>query len=661
MYRSTSWRGASTMAFLWLRWLGCLLSVLLASALGSHAAWAQDDFLDPDEAFVMSAAMGTPTRVDVHFQVAPNYYMYQERLAAVLEPDTDASRLGDLVLPPARVQYDVTFEKDMPVYYGQYTLQIPVEPGAEQPLSLTLTSQGCADAGLCYTPVEHVLTLTPTDNGYTLSGEGVVQAVPDLSESTPPEGMQATAAATPSSADDVSADSSLGELINLGDTGLATWLSQASLGKIVLLAFILGLLLSFTPCVLPMVPILLAVLAGGEARPQALSRWRGFSLAAVFVLGMSLVYTILGVGAGVVGASLAVWLQTPWVLSLFAILLGLFALAMFDVYTFQVPAGLQNQLNRRLSQIPGGRMGGVFLMGMLSALIVGPCVAAPLAGVLLFISQTGDLAMGGSALFAMAWGQGMLLLAVGLSSGLLMPKAGPWMQGIKILFGLLLLATAWWMVMPVVPIWIAMLGWALLALMAACFLAGGRKISRRAKPLSFWRVLGQSVAAMLAVWAVVLMVGVAIGSRHLSAPLAPLAAKQAASTDSAFSDTASSQPVFTQIHTRADLDQALSRTSQPVMLDFYADWCVSCIQMEKFTFSDPEVAERMGKFTLIQADVTKNNAEHRALLKRFDLFGPPGIVFFDASGSLLPDARVVGFKDATAFAAVLDRILAAHP
>ncbi|HLR13820.1 MAG TPA: protein-disulfide reductase DsbD, partial [Burkholderiaceae bacterium] len=458
MYAVFSRRVANPLAVFRLRWLGGWLLALVVGLLVAVPAWSQDDFLDPDDAFVLSAAMGSPERVDIHFKVAPEYYMYQERLEAVLEPETDASRLGELGLPPALVKYDITFEKDMPVYYGEYTLEIPVEAGADQPLTLTLTSQGCADAGLCYTPAEHVFTLTPTAEGYTLDGDGVVDAVPALADSTPPEAMQAAddtdagglfatgaddATASPdadlSTASDSAPSSGLDALMNLGDTGLAAWLGQAGIGKIVALSFVFGLLLSFTPCVLPMVPILLAILAGTD-RQETLSRWRGFSLAAIFVLGMSLVYTVLGVAAGLVGASLAVWLQTPWVLTLFAILLGLFALAMFDVYTLQAPAALQNRLNERLNRIPGGRAGGVFVMGMVSALIVGPCVAAPLAGVLLFISQTGDIVLGGSALFAMAWGQGVLLLIVGLSSGLLMPRAGAWMQGIKTLFGLLLLA-----------------------------------------------------------------------------------------------------------------------------------------------------------------------------------------------------------------------------
>src|SRR5690606_11543069 len=281
--------------------------------------------------------------------------------------------------------------------------------------------------------------------------------------------------------------------------------------------------LTFTPCVLPMVPILLAVLAGDTKGASGITRWRGFSLAAMFVLGMSVVYTALGVAAGLVGASLAVWLQTPWVLSLFALALAVLALAMFDVFTVQMPSGVQSSLNGLMNRLPGGRYGGVFLMGMVSALIVGPCVAAPLAGVLLFISQTGDVVLGGSALFAMAWGQGLLLLILGASSGALLPKAGPWMEGVKRVFGMLLLATAWWMVNPVLPAWLAIVGWALLALCAAVLMGAfaswahtdGQVSSARQLAIAVWRTLG----LMLALGAVLQMVGLAAGGRDILRPL----------------------------------------------------------------------------------------------------------------------------------------------
>lgn len=616
-------------------------------------AHAQDDFLDPDDAFIFSAAMATPERLDVHFKVAPEYYMYRDRFDFTLEPEAHAGLLGQPVLPPGLIKYDPTFDEDLEVYYGQYTLQVPVAAGAGQPLTLTIVSQGCADAGLCYAPTDHVITLTPVSGGYTAAGDGVVASVPGIEQSTPP---QSYAAAPADASSGAASASSFSQAMSLGDTGFAAYLAQAGWFEIIALSMLLGLLLSFTPCVLPMVPILLAILAGDTRTQGKVSRWRGLGLAASFVLGMSLVYTVLGVAAGLVGASLAAWLQTPWVLTVFAILLGLLALAMFDVFTLQAPTGMQSALNERMNKIPGGRYGGVFLMGMVSALIVGPCVAAPLAGVLLFISQTGDVVLGGTSLFAMAWGEGLLLLAVGASSGALLPKAGPWMEGIKRLFGILLLATAWWMVNSVLPAWVMILGWAFLAMWSAVMLGAFAAATPEA---STGRLVNKALGLILALWAALLIIGVAAGGRDLLQPLKPFTgAGGYAAGVAGFASAPASTPVFTSVDSVDELDHLLANTSRPVMLDFYADWCVSCIEMEKFTFSDPAVAKRMGEFTLVQADVTKNQPQHRELLKRFNLFGPPGIIFFDASGAVLNDARVVGFQNAEKFGAVLDDVLA---
>ncbi|HLR78504.1 MAG TPA: protein-disulfide reductase DsbD [Burkholderiaceae bacterium] len=652
-----------------LRALLAAISLLFLPFLLVAPAHAGDDFLDPEDAFVFSAAMAAPDRLDVHFRVAPAYYMYRDRFRFSVDPEQAAGVLGEPVFPPGLVQYDPTFDEEMEVYYDQYTLQLPLVPGASEPLTLTVVSQGCADAGLCYPPLDHIITLTPVAGGYRASGDGVLASVPDISQSTPPSAYASDSAAADgtgsvsmpgagagaggASIADTGA-TGLAQAVGLGDMALADWLKQAHLLEIVVLAALLGLLLSFTPCVLPMVPILLAVLAGDARGGAGLTRWRGFSLAAVFVLGMSLVYTALGVAAGLIGASLAVWLQTPWVLTVFAIALALLALAMFDVFTIQAPTGLQSALNAFLNRIPGGRYGGVFLMGMVSALIVGPCVAAPLAGVLLFISQTGDVVLGGTALFSMAWGSGLLLLLVGASSGALLPKAGPWMDGIKHLFGILLLATAWWMVNSVLPAAILILGWAALALFSAVLLGAFAPVEAGSGP---GQALRKSLGLMLALWAALLIISVAAGGRDLLQPLKPFTAP-AATSGSTVTAQASPVPEFVQVNSSAELDHILANTDKPVMLDFYADWCVSCIEMERFTFSDPAVAQRMARFTLVQADVTRNLPEHRELLKRFNLFGPPGIIFFDADGTQRDDARVVGFQNAERFGAVLDQVLA---
>ncbi|WP_410171335.1 protein-disulfide reductase DsbD [Castellaniella defragrans] len=436
---------------------------------------------------------------------------------------------------------------------------------------------------------------------------------------------------------------------------MAAWLHQAPLWQILALSLALGALLSLTPCVLPMVPILLAVISGGGG---AVGRARGLGLAAIYVLGMSLVYTALGVAAGLLGAGLAAWLQSPWVLGTFAVLLALFALAMLDVFTLQAPVGLQSAMQARLQRLPGGHAGGVFVMGLLSALIVGPCVAAPLAGVLLFISQTGDVVVGGAALFALAWGEGLLLLAVGAGAGALMPRAGAWMTPLKAGFGLLLLATAWWMARPLLADGPYVAGWVLLALWAALLAwSAAAQGKGEAGPL---RLLTRALALMLALWGLAQGAGLLAGGRDMLRPLAPFTAGVAGSGGAALAaaDPAAIRARFTRVASVADLDARLAAAGRPVMLDFYADWCVSCLEMEKFTFSDPAVAERMDRMLLLQADVTRMTDEDRALLARFDLFGPPGILFFDAGGRPIPEARVVGFRKAEAFRKVQDRVLA---
>ncbi|MGE8566951.1 Thiol:disulfide interchange protein DsbD precursor [compost metagenome] len=602
--------------------------VLLATALllltWQAAAQAEAEFLEPEKAFVFSAQMAAPDTLELHYKVAPGYYMYRERFGITISP-IGATTLGEAVYPKGEVKYDPTFEKDMEVFHKDVMIRVPVGAGG-QPFTLTLTGQGCADAGLCYPPMDSSVKLTPVAGGYALADGAGAQAAPTASSG------------------------GLSALVKAGDTGLADALGGLGWAKTAGVFLILGLLLAFTPCVLPMIPILSSIVLGGatQARP---SRGRGLALAATYVLGMSVVYTALGVAAGLSGAGLAAWLQTPWILTLFAILLTVLALAMFDVFTFQMPSGVQAKLSERSSRVPGGRYTGALLMGALSALIVGPCVAAPLAGALLYISQTGDVVLGGSALFAMAWGMGVPLLIVGASSGALLPKAGPWMDGVKRLFGMLLLATAWWMLIPVVPTWVQMTGWAFLAVVSAVML---RAFDALPAGAGAGRMFGKGLGLLLALAAAAWLVGAASGGRDVLQPLSHLAARADASVGTAVTK---GELQFTRVRNNAELDALLAQSTQPVMLDFYADWCVSCREMERFTFTDPGVAQRMSGMLLVQADVTANNADDRALLKRFRLFGPPGIMFFEPGGKELPDARVVGFQDAKRFTESLDKVL----
>ena len=412
---------------------------------------------------------------------------------------------------------------------------------------------------------------------------------------------------------------------------LARWLRSASLPVVMLTFLVLGIGLAFTPCVLPMVPILSFIIAGEGAHT---SRSRGFVLALAYSLGMALVYTALGIAAGLVGEGLSAALQSPPILAGFAILMAVMALSMFDVYQLQMPASLQLALTRLSERQRAGKLAGVFVMGAISALIVGPCVAAPLAGALVYISQTRDVLVGGSALFAMAAGMSLPLLLVGLSAGALLPRAGHWMQAVKAFFGVLMLALALWMVAPLIPAWLLMLGWGLLGAGYGAAMLFAKSQGGKAR----------AIGAAFILLGAVQLVGVATGGREPWAPLAHLSGARVEKT------------AFTRIKSVADLDRAIaSANGRVVMLDFYADWCVSCIEMEKLTFSDPAVRSELDRMLLLQADVTANDDDDKALLKRFGLFGPPGILFFGASGDEVRAARVIGYQKPDLFLQSLAR------
>ena len=648
-----------------------VLVLLLAIAGGFFSTplkATQQEFLDPEKAFILQAQMNEPGIVRLQFKIANGYYMYREQFA--FKVGTPLVTLGAATFPEGQIKHDPTFDKKMELYFKQAIITLPVSswPKGQQaiPFVLTVTAQGCAVAGICYPPMDFTIKMQATNDerGYLLE--------------SPPSPLGLFDRVQQAQWSDI--------LFGGNDVSLADVLSSTGAIEIVLLFFVLGLLLALTPCVLPMLPILSVLLVGEQ---HHVSKLRGFALAVAYVGGMSVVYTALGIAAGLSGAGLAAWLQTPWVLGLFALLLSVLALAMFDVYTLQMPSAIQSRLMAKNSNILGGKISAAILMGALSALIVGPCVAAPLAGALLYISQTGDVWLGGSALFAMAWGMGVPLLLMGASAGKLIPKSGPWMEGVKQFFGLLLLATAWWMINPVLPIWLQILGWAILAMFTAVLLRPFEPLSSDSGLAGVCRkTLGLLMIVLSAVW----ILGVASGGRsilqplnHLSVAMNPivstgspslpqgaaaissLTAKQqllgsrgARNNDvnlNVIGNVIGSHPKFERVSTVAQLEQLLEQSTRPVMLDFYADWCVSCKEMEAFTFIDPRVVQRMGQMLLLQVDVTANNADDRALMKKFRLFGPPGIIFFKPGGSERKDIRVVGFQDATRFTATLDRAL----
>ncbi|TWC65205.1 protein-disulfide reductase DsbD [Herbaspirillum sp. SJZ099] len=578
----------------------CLLP--LAALLSLSPARAADDYLPPEQAFQLSARMLDAATLELSYRIADGYYMYRDRFHFSAEGAT----LGEPQFPHGVTKYDENFQKEVETYHQAVTARIPVADAAG-PFTVNAVSQGCADKGLCYPPMTLKVNLSPQAIGT------VVRA-----------GSASGAGDEAASAGGADVD------------GIAAVLKGGKLWSILSLFFILGIGLSFTPCVLPMVPILSSIIVGQQGTASGQGRTRSFLLSVDYALGMALVYTALGVAAGMLGEGLSAYLQNPWILGAFALLMAGLALSMFDVYQLQVPAALQS----KLSSASGGGSGtwvGVFLMGAISALIVGPCVAAPLAGALLYISQSGNVVLGGSALFAMALGMSVPLLLIGASAGALLPRAGAWMDAVKRFFGVLMLGTALWMVAPVIPAWLQVAGWAALGIGYGAYLLWSRPAGWLA------RAFGLAFAAL----GLLQLVSVATGGRDPLAPLAHLAAPGATAAHTE----------FVRVRSSAELDAALAQNARgerrPVMLDFYADWCVSCKEMERFTFTDARVKERFSRMLLLQIDVTANNADDRAMLRRFNLFGPPGIMFFSADGKEQVGKRVIGYQDADRFLAVL--------
>ena len=608
-----------------------LAALLLACLSCGPIAHADEDFLPPEQAFRFSAHMLDAHTIVVNYAIADGYYMYRERFHFA----ASGAKLGEPAIPPGKIKYDDTFQKNVETYHNGVEIRIPVE--AAGPFTLSATGQGCADKGLCYPPQEASVQLTPGAGGSEpqmsiAPAQGGGFAFPGQAARPAPQADAPAAAAAPSAvpAPAAPAAASPSEL-----SGIASLLQGGRLLAIVPAFILLGLGLAFTPCVLPMVPILSSIIVG---EGKHVHRTRGFVLSLAYSLGMAIVYTALGVAAGLVGEGLAAALQNPWVLSSFASLIALMSLSMFGVFQLQVPAALQTRLATASGRQSSGKLAGVFVMGAISALIVGPCVAAPLAGALVYISQTRDVVIGGAALFAMAIGMSIPLLLVGVSAGSLLPRAGMWMESVKRFFGVLMLAMALWMAAPVLP------GLAQMLLWAALLLGYGFYLLRGLGKNGHWA--GLAVGAVFAVLGALQLVGVASGARD---PLAPLAR---------FTGGAPAQPLaFTRVKTVAQLDAALAATGgRTAMLDFYADWCVSCKEMEKLTFVDPAVKARLANTLLLQVDVTANDADDRAMLKRFGLFGPPGIIMFDRQGKEIPDSRVIGYQDAKKFLRSLERM-----
>lgn len=592
-----------------LRVLAVLLSFMFMLA-GVSVARAADDFLDPSVAFKFSASE-SPGQVDVRFKIANGYYLYRERFAFAVKGGQVT--LGDPQFPAGHVKFDQTFQKEVETYRDEVVIHVPVKQ-ASGPFELAVTSQGCADEGICYPPAEHVVKV---------DGAALGAAAP---------------------ADGAPASGNWFDKVTSADFAQSL-LEGHGFFTIVALYFVAGVVLSLLPCSYPMIPIVSAIIIGQGTRA---THARGFALSLTYVVGMALVYTVLGIAAALVGQSLGAWLQNPWVLGAFGVLLMAFAASLISGKDIALPERWQNGAAEASRARQGGHFVAVAAMGALSALVVGACMTAPLFAVLAFIAHTGNAWLGGAALFAMGLGLGVPLLVVGVGAGTVLPRAGAWMDGVKVFFGIVLLAAALWIVWPVLAGGLKMVLAALWLLVAAAALG---LFTPHAGAAPIWRRLGRGLGAALAIWAATLLVGLAAGSNDPVKPLAILAARTVASGDASAAGQAG--PAFASVRSSGELDALLKTSGRPVMLDFYADWCVSCKEMEHLTFTDSRVQARLAQLHLVRADVTANNPDDQALLKRFNLFGPPGIIFFDRNGNEI--GRVVGYQAAETFLRSLDR------
>lgn len=574
--------------------------------------------LPAEQAFRYEAIADGPGGILVRMSVQPGYYLY--RHSFVFSVPEDGIEVLRAELPPGEAMHDEYFG-DTEVYFGQVEIPLSLSrpAGDERNVRLVAEFQGCKDEGICYPPMTRSLDV----------------ALPAASAPVDAD-LQPAVAEPPGQAAPVAA-AARGE-----QDRLARFIEEQPLALTLLLFVLLGIGLAFTPCVFPMVPILSGIIAG---EGEDITRAKAFALSLTYVLAMALTYTAVGVFAALAGYNLQAAFQNPWVLGVFAAIFVALSLAMFGFYNLQMPPAVQARLSEISNSQSGGSLTGAGIMGFLSALIVGPCVTAPLIGILIFISQTGDAVLGGSVLFALSIGMGLPLLAIGVGLGHWLPKAGAWMNAIKSVFGVGLLALAIWMLERIIAPQLVMVLWGILAVASGVYLGALTRLDASAPG---WQRLWQSLGVVLLVFGVLQLVGAASGGRDWMRPLGHLVTGEAGSPMPQAAE-------FRRVDTVAELKAAVAAADRPVLLDFYADWCVDCVRMERRTFSDPAVAARLDNFVLLKADVTAYDAEDKAMLEQFGLIGPPAYLFFDR-GRELAQYRMFGFMSPARFAALLDEV-----
>lgn len=572
--------------------------LLLAIFIYSFSAGLNQSFLEPNEAFIPTFTKNQDS-LDFKLKLGKDIYLYDDKLKIFITKPEKIEITKELNVPKP-----VAYEEFI-VHFDDLNLTIPYELLKSKVEStqyeIEVKFQGCSKLGLCYAPISEK---------YLLTLEAKTSKVEVKKEE--------------------------GKTVSLNETdSIASSLKDGNLLFVLITFFGFGLLLSLTPCVFPMIPILSSIIVGASQK-ESMTASRGFFLSLVYVLSMSVAYTIAGVIAGVFGANLQVALQNPYVLVVFALIFVALAFSMFGYFEIKLPQSLQTRLNKTTDGKEKQGIAGIAIMGFLSALIVGPCVAPPLAGALVYIGQTGDALLGGLALFVMSLGMGVPLLLIGLGAGKFMPKPGGWMEGITRIFGIVMLGVAIWLLDRVLDASVIIYLWAILLLGSAVYL----KIYKH--------ILAQLITVVIFLLGVILFVGAVSGATN---PLNPLEKF----TSSATVQSSSEKLVFKKIKNIEELNQAIKESDKPVLLDFWASWCVACKEFEEITFTDVDVIKKLQNFTLLQADVTANNDEDKALQKMFGIVGPPGIIFWDKNKNEVKSSKIVGYKNPKDFLEIINK------
>ena len=589
------------------------LSSLGDSLLGG----GQREFLAPDEAFSYSSRIDDNGNIIADWTIADGYYLYKDKFS--FKTDTAGVQLGTINMPTGKMHHGILpdgSEGDVEVYLNNLSIVIPVDNApAAGTLSFTAKFQGCADAGICYPPMTKKTDLT-------LSNNIASKPAPTTSATVNPE----------------------------------TDHSENSYLWYVLVAFAVGLGLTFTPCVLPMIPILSSIIVG-QSQDGQISKFKGGMLAASYVFGTSVIYTAAGVVAGKSGGQLQAYFQDPWLIGGVSIILILLALSMFGLFTIQMPAAIQSRMQTKSSGLKGGSLFGVFLMGVLSSMIVGACASPILLSVLLVAIESQDPILGGLIMFSMSWGMGVVLIAIGIGAGALIPKAGTWMDNVKYFFGVLLIGVAIYIltVLPAMPV---LLLWGVFFITLGIYLGATQSLPEGA---SGWRIFWKGIGTVLLIWGVLSLLGGMQGNRDIMQPVNFNTLSISGASSSEHATTTSAHDLFIQIKSEADLDRELAKAKaagKPVIIDFFATWCTDCLRMEKSTFGDTAVMKLMSQYVALQVDVTDpSDPVTSAVQKRLRVYGPPALLFFDKQGQRINSMDFYGYKDAAEFAAHIKQAL----